>query len=56
MEPPEGVQLHRVPHCTNENFRNRNLYDGYVIEIAGRATPEVMADFRRNRPRGLKPS
>jgi hypothetical protein len=55
-EPPEGVQLHRVPHCTNENFRNRNLYDGYVIEIAGRATPEVMADFRRNRPRGLKPS
>jgi hypothetical protein len=56
MEPPEGVQLHRVPHCTNENYRNRNLYDGYVIEIAGRAPQSVMDDFRRTQPRGLKPS
>jgi hypothetical protein len=53
-EPELGVQLHRHPRCNNENFTNR-LYDGYVIEIVGRATPEVLADHLRTKPRGLKP-
>ena len=53
-EPPIGVQLHRHPHCDNEHFRKRNLYDGYVIEIVGRAVDEVLEDYGRERPRGLK--
>jgi hypothetical protein len=54
MEPP--VQLFRYAHCDNENFRSRNLYDSYVIELAGRAPQSVMDDFRRTRPSGLKSS
>jgi hypothetical protein len=55
MEPQEGVQLHRYPHCWCGSYRSMNLYDGYVIEIAGRATPDVLADYQRKHPRGLKP-
>jgi hypothetical protein len=54
-EPQEGVQLHRYPHCWCKNYRSKNLYDGYVIEISGKATAEVLEDYQRERPRGLKP-
>jgi hypothetical protein len=55
-EPELGVQLHREPHCDNDNYRKLNLYDGYVVEIVGPATPEVLDDYKRQRPRGLKPT
>ena len=55
-EPELGVQLHRYPHCWSDSYRKQNLYDGYVIEIVGQATPEVLADTLRNEPRGLKPA
>jgi len=51
-----AVQLHRVPHCDNDNFRKMNLYDGYVIDIVGPATEHVLVDYKRQRPRGLKPA
>jgi hypothetical protein len=54
VEPQPGVQLHRYPHCDNANYRKLNLYDGYVVEIVGPATTEVLADHQRQHPRGLK--
>ena len=54
-EPVDGTQLHRVPHCWGESYE-QNKYDGYVVEIVGRARPEVLADYQREKPRGLKPS
>jgi hypothetical protein len=53
---PGVLQLHRYPHCDNDNYRKLNLYDGYVVEIVGPATPEALADYQRQHPRGLKPS
>ena len=55
IEPELGVQLHRHPHCDNDAFRKRQEYDGYVIDIVGEATPEVLHDYQREKPRGLKP-
>jgi hypothetical protein len=54
-EPELGLQLHRYPHCWGDSYRKQNLYDGYVVEIVGRATAEVLEDYRRKEPRGLKP-
>jgi hypothetical protein len=54
-KPERGVQLHRYPHCWGDSYRKQDLYDGYVIEIVGGATTEVLADYLRNKPRGLKP-
>ena len=50
------LQLHRYPHCWCDAYTKQNLYDGYVIDIFGRATPEVLEDYQRNKPRGLKRS
>jgi hypothetical protein len=47
---PGAVQLHRYPHCDNENYRSRKLYDGYIIDIVGPATLQVVADYQRQNP------
>lgn len=40
---------HRVAHCGSGS----PYYDlGYVLEIEGPATSEILADSRRKRPRG----
>jgi hypothetical protein len=53
--PERGLQLHRYPHCTRDSFWKEKNYDGYVIEIVGMATPEVLEDYQRTKPRGVKP-
>jgi hypothetical protein len=50
------VQLHRYPHCTGKSYRVDRLYDAYVIELMGRATPQVVEDYRSNEPLGLNPN
>ena len=54
-EPEQGLQLHRIPHCQSESYK-QDQYDGYVVEIAGVAIPEVLQDYQRKKPLGLKPS
>ena len=53
-EPVEGTQLHRIPHCSSDSYTKQHEHDGYVVEIAGRARPEVIHDYQRKKPRGLK--
>src|SRR5260370_21076444 len=52
-EPELGFQLHRAPHCDSESY-SKQEYEGYVIEIVGPAPSEVLADYLRKNPVGLK--
>lgn len=52
-EPQLGLQLHRYPHCYSDRYMNGD-YEGCIIEIEGPASTEVLADYRRKNPRGLK--
>ena len=49
---PPGSQTSRVPHCARSP--GSEVYDEYLIEIIGPASREVLADYKRKRPHGLK--